>query len=140
MKDIQLTEHFKLSELTASKSHPKINNTPTDKVRANLLNLCKNVLEPTRVMMCESIIITSGYRCEALNKAVGGVANSYHLTGQAADIHVKSESYANRLLDIFALNRNVDLALYEHGKNGAKWIHVQTNSQPRHMVIRDYKA
>lgn len=135
-----LTEHFTLEELIKSDSHPEINNTPTDKVRANLTTLCKTILEPTRQMMDESIIITSGYRCPKLNKAVGGVENSYHLTGQAADLHIKSESYAKRILDILALNRHVDLALYEQGKHGSRWIHVQTNSQPRHMIIRDYKA
>lgn len=137
---MNLTDHFTLEELTSSKSYPKIPNKPTDKVRANLLNLCKNILEPTRVMMDESIIITSGYRCEALNKAVGGVTNSYHLTGQAVDIHIKSESYAQRLLKIFALNRHVDLALYEHNKKGAKWVHVQTSATPRHMIISDYQV
>lgn len=135
---VNLTEHFTLEELTQSKSYPKIPNKPTDKVRANLLNLCKNILEPARVMMDQPIIITSGYRCEQLNKAVGGVPNSYHLTGQAADIHITSEAFAKRLLDIFALNRHVDLALYEHNKKGAKWVHVQTNANPRNMIIRDY--
>lgn len=139
MKDA-LTEHFTLAELTASSSFPQIPNIPTDKIRANLLNLCKTILEPTRQMMRESIIIASGYRCSQLNKALGGAPNSYHLTGQAVDIHIKSEAYAKRLLDILELNRNVDLALYEHNRHGTRWVHVQTSSNPRCKVNRNYQA
>ena len=102
MKDQQLTPHFKLSEFTKSSTATarKIDNTPSQEVISNLKALCQNVLEPLRAYVNESspskgdkrgsvpIIIGSGYRSPALNKAVGGVANSQHMTGEAADIHL----------------------------------------------------
>ena len=86
MTDIQLTPHFKLSEFTRSDTASKygINNTldPNNPVHAeiiaNLKNLCEQVLEPLRQFFDVPIVIGSGYRCPALNKAVGGVAHSMH--------------------------------------------------------------
>lgn len=52
----------------------------------NFRFLCRNVLDPAREQFGEPIMITSGYRSGALNKAVGGVPNSYHLIGRAADL------------------------------------------------------
>ena len=51
--------------------------------------LVDNVLEPIRDMVCTPIIITSGYRSPQVNKIVGGVDNSQHMSGCAADFHVK---------------------------------------------------
>ena len=85
------------------------------------------------------MIITSGYRCRAVNNKVGGASNSYHLKGLAADIRVRNDAYAKKLLDIFALNDHVDVALYEHSQT-AKWIHVQTSDKPRHIINRDFKV
>lgn len=88
---MQLTEHFTLSEFvrseTAERNH--INNTPSQEVVDNLRALCRNVLEPARVAFGEPIYITSGYRCPALNKAVGGKITSQHLRGEAADLQVR---------------------------------------------------
>lgn len=136
---MKLTEHFTLEELTRSTSYPNIANSPTPYIQANLTQLCKNVLEPTRVMMGEPLIITSGYRCRTLNAKVGGATNSYHLKGWAADIHVRSDQMAQTMLDIFALNVNVDVALYEHSKT-AKWVHVQTSDKPRRIINRNYSV
>ena len=55
-------------------------------VEGNLMALVENVLEPAREKLGLPIIVNSGYRCERHNKAVGGVANSQHLRGEAADI------------------------------------------------------
>lgn len=134
---MKLTDHFTLEEMIASASHPEINNKPTPYIQANLLRLCRNVLEPTRIMTGEPLVITSGYRCRTLNTKVGGASNSYHLQGLAADIRVRSDEYAETLLDIFALNANVDLALFEHSKT-ARWIHVQTSDKPRRIINRNY--
>lgn len=132
---MKLSEHFTLAEMCATSTG--LPNNPTPAVQANLTKLCRNVLEPTRIMTGEPLIITSGYRSRAVNIKVGGATNSYHLTGLAADIRVRSEQYAQTLLDIFALNTHVDLALYEHSKT-AKWIHVQTSDKPRHIINRNF--
>ena len=57
----------------------------------NAIALVENVLDPARERYGKPIKVNSGYRCPLKNKAVGGVANSQHLKGEAADISVKSE-------------------------------------------------
>ena len=91
---MQLSEHFKLAEFTrsATASARKIDNTPNDAVLANLKNLVTKVLEPLRQWYGKPITIGSGYRCKALNTAVGGVKNSQHMTGEAADLQVTLRS------------------------------------------------
>lgn len=134
---MKLTDHFTLEELTRSVSHPEINNKPDATIIANLQQLCKLILEPTRVMLGQPMIITSGYRCKLLNNKVGGVANSYHLKGLAADIRITNNQTAQTILDIFALNTNVDVALFEHSHT-ATWLHVQMSTKPRHIINRHY--
>lgn len=88
-----LTEHFTLEEFTQSQTavHHEIYNVPDRAVIDNLHRLCVDILEPLRSMVNLPIVITSGYRCPALNAEVGGVKNSSHLYGLAADIHVGHE-------------------------------------------------
>lgn len=83
---MQLTEHFTLEELLVSETAARkgIDNTPTDEIVVNLKRLAER-LESVRAIFNMPIIITSGYRCPELNAAVGGAANSAHLTGRAAD-------------------------------------------------------
>lgn len=91
---MKLTDHFSLSEFTRSSTADRlhINNTidlsvPSGQsVFKNLKNLCEQVLEPLREHFGIPVVICSGYRCPQLNKAVGGVPNSQHLKGEAADI------------------------------------------------------
>ncbi|PHP87228.1 peptidase M15 [Burkholderia sp. AU18528] len=84
---MQLTPQFTLEELTRSDTarDRKIDNTPTAAAVDNLCRLAP-VLEQVRVMLgSKPIRITSGYRNQVVNRAVGGVPNSDHLTGRAAD-------------------------------------------------------
>lgn len=87
---MQLSLHFELSELVVSEiaSRRGIANEPTAEVIENLRRLCQTVLEPLRMKLGSPVVITSGYRCAALNSAVGGSANSHHVLGRAADIVV----------------------------------------------------
>ena len=62
----------------------------------NAIALVENVLDPAREKLGMPIKVTSGYRCPLKNKAVGGVENSQHLKGEAADISVKSEPTPER--------------------------------------------
>lgn len=91
---MELSEHFDLNEFTrsatADRLHIDNNLNPSDptgqSIINNLRNLCQQFLEPLREHFGIPVIISSGYRCPALNRAVGGVSNSQHLTGEAADI------------------------------------------------------
>lgn len=63
-----------------------INNAPTPEIQKNLEKLCKKILQPIRDKWGKPLFVSSGYRCEALNKKVGGSKTSQHLYGEAADI------------------------------------------------------
>ena len=82
-------KYFKIEELTHSltaKAH-SIANVPTAEAEKNLEILVDCVLDRIREHWGHPIVVSSGYRCEALNEAVGGVKNSYHRLGMAADIY-----------------------------------------------------
>lgn len=91
---MKLSNNFTLEEMVKSTtaSAKKIDNTPSREVVENLSILCRDLLQPIRDEWGESIIVSSGYRCYALNKAVGGANGSQHQYGTAADIHTKSNS------------------------------------------------
>ena len=84
--------HFTLSELKRSATADKlgINNSIPMSIIPNIEMLINQVLDPIREYMNEPIYVNSGYRCPLLNKAVGGVAGSQHVLGQAADITTRS--------------------------------------------------
>lgn len=79
----KLTEHFTLEELTIT-THRFIDNTPPREVIFNLQQLA-DYLEDIREILNSPIIISSGYRSPELNSVIGGVKNSTHLDGRAAD-------------------------------------------------------
>lgn len=111
-------------------------NDPNPVVEENLIYLVTKVLEPTRLKLGESIQVTSGYRSPQVNAVVGGVPNSYHKYGLAADIHIKSDQYLDRILAILRENPYVDKCIIEHAKSGARWLHVQTTRQkPRRLFF-----
>lgn len=91
MQDIFLTPHFKLREFTESATAEKhgIDNTPPPEVKENLRRLCVHTLEPLREAMGLPVIITSGYRCKALNEWITHHSiRSQHMEGCAADFYV----------------------------------------------------
>lgn len=96
--NLRLSEHFTLQEFLKSDTAKKNgiensldyeNSLHDAQVVFNLMRLCQLVLEPLRAHFGKAIPINSGYRCAELNKAVGGVENSLHLQGRAADIPFK---------------------------------------------------
>ncbi len=107
----KLTPHFTLGEMTRSTSHPEIYNVPPPAYVDNLTRVC-GWLEKLREQYNrlyskfgdETIKISSGYRSEKLNRAVGGARDSNHLTGCAADIVCRdceqAVRYAAILLDL----------------------------------------
>ena len=126
---MKLSRNFTLAEMVAT-SHRKLQDTPTLDVIQNLQKLCVHVLQPLRDTVGAPVYINSGYRSKRLNARVGGVKNSYHLRGLAADIHVDNEEHAKVLFDILKQNKYVDMVLMER-KSGGRWLHVQTRTDGR---------
>ena len=122
-----VTMHFTIEELYASETAKRlgIDNKPSVQKMINLVYLAANVLEPLRVAMGEPVKINSGYRCEKLNKAVGGVYNSQHLKGQAADICIDGDmAKGRRWFNYIRDHLPFDQLIWEHDKSGTYWIHV----------------
>ena len=130
-KQVNLSEHFSLGELT--KTSVKIDNVPTEEQVKNLRRLC-GWLEKLRKRWNDKygggndpIIINSGFRSPEVNKAVGGWAQSNHLTGCAVDIRCvgieQALRYAAILLDISDLNKEDFDELIIERKGYSYWIH-----------------
>lgn len=128
---MQLTQNFKLSEFTrsATASARGIDNTPSEKVVANLKSLCENVLQPLRDEF-GAITIGSGYRCPKVNAIVGGVKNSQHMTGQAADIHLPNLEVGKKWFEWLKTHVEYDQLIWERDspKSSHYWIHVSFRS------------
>lgn len=87
---MKISKNFSFEEITRSETALRkgIDNTPKSEQIINLCALVHHVLQPLRDHYGKPVNISSGYRCKALNKAVGGVCNSQHMSGQAADIKI----------------------------------------------------
>ena len=144
-KNMKLSEHFTLGELTKTSYKTEDENIPSRVAIENLKNLCENWLEDLRYSYnilykstvaepaeaqgpSEGIIINSGYRSPEVNKRAGGSATSNHLTGCAVDIRVggfeQAIRYASILLDISdGTKRDYDELYIERNSVGRYWIH-----------------
>lgn len=123
-------KYFTIEELTRSTTARLrgIDNTPSQQVINNLIALVANVLDPLREAWGKPIHVNSGYRCRALNKAVGGVPASQHMRGEAADITAGGKEANRELYSLLRqLNLPVDQAINE---KDFSWIHVSYG--PRH--------
>ena len=116
--------NFSIAELCSSEiaKRENINNTPDIKACDNLLNLIFYCLQPLRNKLGKPIIITSGFRCERLNRhpLINGVINSQHLYGQAADIKVNGAKPKTIIDWIDKTGIPYDQLINE--KN--KWVHI----------------
>lgn len=138
-----LSKNFTLEEMTKSETARQRgirNDLVTAEQVANLTALCHQVLQPLRDWIGSPILIGSGYRCPALNRAVGGVENSQHMKGEAVDIFIKGDTvFGQMLFNHIEQSCHFDKLIWEHNEKGTFWIHVsyKANGQNRHIVIRD---
>lgn len=133
MDNIQFSPHFSLNELLASNTATTKGFTeqwtPNEDVVNSLKVLAIKVLEPIRELINAPINISSGYRCKALNKAVGGEPTSQHVLGEAADITTPNLTVANLYQTIKTSKIEFDELIIETDEKGAWWVHVSYNSK-----------
>ena len=150
-KQARLSQHFTLGELCKTSVKTADGNIPSRVHIENLKRLC-SWLEMLRDEWNrrygegnDPIIINSGYRSPQVNKAVGGAANSNHLTGCAVDIRVAGMEqllrYAVILLDIADEGReDFDELLMERSPRGTYWLHFAVRPEGNRMKIRLIQA
>ena len=116
-------KYFTIAEMVRSDTADRLgisNRIPKD-LLPNVEKLIKEVLDPLREWYGKPIYVNSGYRCEELNKAVGGARNSFHLSGCAADIDVRDRVENEKLFEYIKEN----LPFTELGwEGGGAWVHV----------------
>ena len=132
INDIRLSVHFKLVEFLNVKKYP--DNKPTRQDVANMTYGCIMLLEPARQVV-GPIIISSGFRNSRVNRLVGGVANSQHLIGQAADIRPQDPAKFQSLVDFLKTSEYTDQLL-----TGSTWLHLSWSPfrPPRHQIRIGY--
>ena len=135
----QLSANFTLAEMTVSRTASRrgIDNTPPPAAIAALRLLAQHVLQPVREHFGKPVVVTSGYRAPALNRAIGGSASSQHTLGEAADFTVPGVS--NLVVARWiAANLPFDQLIYEFGESG--WLHVSYRAgRLREQVLRAEK-
>ena len=136
----RISKNFTLDELTASATAKQLHiiNAPGVYEVCNLCALVHNVLQPLRDAMGEQIKIGSGYRCPQLNKAVGGVPNSQHMKGEAADLCIDGDlKKGKRWFEWIKTHCKFDQLIWEHNSKGTYWVHVsfRADGKNRRQVI-----
>lgn len=104
-------------------------------IEENIASLVDNVLEPARERLGKPIVVNSGFRCPVHNAAVGGVANSQHMKGEAADITCDDNK---RLAEIIEqLGKYDQMIRYKRPDGSIRFIHVswKRNGVNRKMVF-----
>lgn len=111
------------------------NHIPSDKIRFAIRLLVLNILEPLRNIVQRPIILNSGYRCPALNKAIGGAKNSQHLIGEASDIRCGSALEVLHLAQIVKRHGLPfdQMILYE----SILHLSFKANGKQRHQILYD---
>lgn len=128
----QLTAHFSLEELVHSNTgeRMRIDNTPNLEVVARLTILAMG-LEKVRALLGAPLIISSGYRCPALNRAVGGVPDSAHVQGYAADFICPGYGTPLQVARAIAGSGiSFDQVIQE-----GTWCHVSFDPRMRHQAL-----
>jgi len=151
---MQLSKNLALSEVTRSETAKRrgISNMPTEEHIENFKKLAENVFQPIRDHFGVPIRISSGYRSEALNKAIGGagkmvngkyVPSSQHCTGEAIDIDMDGTSITNKqVFDYIKEHLQFDQLIWEFGTDSnPDWVHVsyESTGKQRKQVLKAVK-
>lgn len=125
-----LTAHFALEELSCTE-HREFDNTPPPEVVATLRDTAARMEAIRRLLGDRVVSVSSGYRCRALNRAVGGSRTSAHLTGHAVDFNCYGFGDPLAICRAIAESDLVFDQLIEEGR----WCHIGFEPRLRRQVL-----
>jgi len=130
---MKLTEHFSFNELTDSQKHPDL--VPQNRIDAmgymKQLKYTSATLEEIRAILNVPLDVSSGFRNNALNKAVVGSPTSGHTKGLCADIVPKGMSVEDAF-ELIQFNKDKCPSLKKcimENFRGSKWLHIETKTE-----------
>ena len=136
---MKLSKNLSLAEVTKSATAKRrgIANEPTIEHLENLKAVAENIFQPLREEFMCPIFVSSGYRSEALNEAIGGSKTSQHSTGQALDLDadvygvITNADIFNYIIDRLTF----DQLIWEFGTDeNPDWVHVSFNKDNRNRL------
>jgi len=142
---MKISEHISFKEAIKSNTALRrgINNEPDDYQITNMVNISHNVFEPLREYVGGPIKINSMFRCEELNRAIGGSNRSQHCEGRAIDLDDTFGYKTNaEMFDYIRKNLSFDQLIWEFGDdNNPAWVHVSyiSEDENRGRVMRAEK-
>ena len=119
---MQISGHFTLEEMTFSEAAARLglDNTPGPVAMANLEMVAALMEEIRALVGGRAIVLHSGYRAPAVNRAVGGVSTSAHCFGLACDFVCPEFGTAYEVaVAILESDLEFDQLIFEYG-----WVHV----------------
>lgn len=137
----QFTKNFSYDELIASSTAKRLglDNTPSEEEKEKLRQLAEDILQPIRDAWKSPIIVNSAYRSEEINKAVGGVKNSQHRLGEAADITIGGKERNRKLFNfIYKLINQGKIKVGQLiDEYNYSWIHVSLprKNKPNNQIL-----
>lgn len=136
---IELADHFNLDELayTSNKEY-KVQNIKEAKAHLTEMECLAFFAEQVRAILNVPMIITSGYRCDALNKAVGGAKNSQHRFFRAIDFLPRYMS-VDEAFSRISMSNLVYKQLIKERADGKEWVHVSMGCGRENLIYKDGK-
>lgn len=137
----QFTKNFSYDELIASSTAKRLglDNTPSEEEKEKLRQLAEEILQPIRDAWKSPIIVNSAYRSEAVNKAVGGVKNSQHRLGEAADITIGGKERNRKLFNfIYKLINQGKIKVGQLiDEYNYSWVHISLprKNKPNNQIL-----
>jgi hypothetical protein len=133
---VKLTPHFSLEELTQSQTAARLglDNTPTARVLENLQHTADRMEEVRELLGGRSILVSSGFRSQKVNDAVGGALTSQHRYGLAVDFICPGFGTPAKIVDHLSVAPIMfDQLIEEYGQ----WVHISfVRNNPRRQVLR----
>lgn len=135
---MRLSRYFTLDQLIYSDTALErgIDNRPGGEAMANLRRLAAG-LDQVQELLGHPLQVSSGYRCPALNTAVGGVAHSQHCQGLAADFDCPAFGTPMEIAQVIAAS---DIGFDQCIMEFDRWVHLSFSAEPRRRVLSIYDS